>query len=105
MRKTILSALAIGMLSSAAYAADLELVAGRTYQNSSYFEQPYTLKNHTKHLIKYVRVECGMFNNDELIESTRMAFENVPPQGELYGFVNSLQIPITDVKCRITDAE
>jgi len=105
MRKIVLVTLALGLLSTAASAADLELVPGKQYQLGDYFEQPYTLKNHTSHLIRRVHAECGMFNNNELVHTSGMSFRNVPPQGELYDFVNSNRGEVTDVRCRLTDAE
>jgi hypothetical protein len=72
------------------------------------FQRPrttYTLKNHTKQLIKRVDAECGIFNDDTLIAIGRMTSKNMSSQGETYDYINSDKGPMTDVKCEFTGAE
>ena len=77
--KRVLTAIAVVAITAAQAMADLELIKGRFYQKGEYTDQVFTLKNDTKRIIKHVTAKCGVFENEELIDTGDLDFENVPP--------------------------
>jgi hypothetical protein len=68
---------------------------------TGYSDQVFTLKNNTARRLDQVIAECGIFQDDELIEVSGLSFTDVPPHGEAYDHVNSLRPGVTSIKCRL----
>lgn len=104
--KRVLTAIAVVAITAAPAMADLELIKGRFYQKGEYTDQVFTLKNDTKRIIKHVTAKCGVFENEELIDTGDLDFENVPPGGEGYDRLSSVgRGNVTRIDCQIKSVE
>ena len=77
-------------------------VGGLEYTSHHYIHQNISVKNDTSRLVRDVKVECGFFNNGELIATGFAYVENIfPGTTESRTVIESSDSPPDRAECRI----
>jgi hypothetical protein len=80
----------------------LSLTLGRINYSSDFVRQVFSVKNTSSTLIRRLEVECGFFNNGELIATGRHSVENIEQGTTGFGEVSAICDSRPDrVECRI----
>jgi hypothetical protein len=108
MMKHLMIAVAATVISLAATQAKadgLDLIRGRVTHEYGHTLIVLGLKNNTDHVIKVAWVECGCFQNSELVSTARASFHNVQPGQTAYDTAVGSEEKVTRIDCRIESAE
>ena len=83
----------------------LTLVIGRRVYSSSFLEQNISVKNDTTNTVREVKVECGFFNQGQLIATDTAYLENIAPGTAAHKTVMARSdINADRAECRIVSA-
>jgi hypothetical protein len=106
MKKYLFIAAAVISLAATQAKADgLDLIRGRVTHEYGHTRIVLGLKNNTDHVIKLAAVECGFFQNSELVSSGSALFSNVQPGQTAYDYVDGSEEKVTRIDCRIESAK
>jgi hypothetical protein len=106
MKKYLFIAAAVISLAATQAKADgLDLIRGRVTHEHGHTRIVLGLKNNTDHVINMAVVECGFFQNSELVSSGNAIFSNVQPGQTAYDDVQGSEEKVTRIDCRIRGAQ
>ena len=82
---------------------ELEIVKG-DFQHAKAPRQMVTVINHSRMAIKFIKVDCGFFRGDLLVEANFALVENLDPGQSGYAEVTGWLPSIDRADCRISEA-